>query len=136
MDNFFRYSVPIIAKKGRVFKDFSGLLFFGKMQVIHNPAADPGKVIHNILWSVGNFGTSFPRSMRLFLHFRVKLCGIAHSGFSGKFLPEVFCAGNGAACGEPERKKRPVRYGSGRMVVMNVQGNEAVMRSGARFFRE
>ena len=83
----------MIAKKVRVFKDFSGWVFPEKMQVIHRLDALCREVVHNILWFVGKSGTSFPGSMRLFLHFRVKMCGIAHSVFSGKILRSGKCTG-------------------------------------------
>ncbi len=85
----------MITEKVGVFKDFSGRIFSGKMQVIHRLTAFRDKVIHNILWSVGKPGTSFPGDMRVFLHFRVKKCGIVHSVFSGKFCRAGNAQGKG-----------------------------------------
>ena len=99
----------MIAKKVRVFKDFSGWVFPEKMQVIHRLDALCIEVFHNILWFVGKSGTSFPGSMRLFLHFRVKMCGIAHSVFSGKILRSGKCTGKRENCGEAGHKKGAVR---------------------------
>ena len=95
----------MITKKVGVFKDFSGRIFSGKMQVIHKLDAFQEEVIHNILWSVGKPGTSFPEDMRFFLHFRVKKCGIAHSVFSGKFCRNRNAQTGGENCGETARQK-------------------------------
>ena len=96
----------MITEKVGVFKDFSERIFSEKMQVIHRLTAFRDKVIHNILWFVGKSGTSFPGVMRVFLHFRVKMCGIAHSVFSGKILRSGKCTGKRENCGEAGHKKR------------------------------
>ena len=50
----------MIAKKTLFFKGFSGMVFERKMQFIHRGLAGGGEFIHNILWSVGKSGTSYP----------------------------------------------------------------------------
>ena len=102
----------MITEKFGVFKDFSGRIFSEKMQVIHRLTAFRDKVIHNILWSVGKPGTSFPGDMRVFLHFRVKKCGIVHSVFPGKILSGGECTGKRENCGETGHQ-REARKGSG-----------------------
>ena len=102
----------MITEKVGVFKDFSGRIFSGKMQVIHRLTAFRDKVIHNILWSVGKPGTSFPGNLRVFLHFRVKKCGIVHSVFPGKILSGGECTGKRENCGETGHQ-REARKGSG-----------------------
>ena len=105
----------MITEKVGVFKDFSGRIFSGKMQVIHKLDAFQKEVIHNILWSVGKPGTSFPEDMRFFLHFRVKKCGIVHSVFPGKILSGGECTGKRENCGETghQREARKGVWGTG-----------------------
>ena len=105
----------MITEKVGVFKDFSGRIFSEKMQVIHRLTAFRDKVIHNILWSVGKPGTSFPGNMRVFLHFRVKKCGIVHSVFPGKILSGGECTGKRENCGETghQREARKGVWGTG-----------------------
>lgn len=95
VDNFFD-SIPIISKKGRVFKAFSAVYFLLKMQFIHSFSAECMIVVHNILWllcrTVHNH-TVFPTG---FLHF---LCAEERRCVESFFYHAGdFCAKNRAAC--------------------------------------
>ena len=126
----------MITEKVGGFKDFSGGVFPEKMQVIHRLDALCREVVHNILWFVGKSGTSFPGSMRLFLHFRVKMCGIAHSVFSGKILRSGKCTGKRENCGETghQREARKGVWGTGAhraLWAMKAGGASEIARSDA-----